>query len=151
MRRISGHGLQMALPPGCEARIYRRTPPEGARTFPILQAATFPIAPATGDYGSGAVETMGSRDVFVVLLEFSPESSATPLFQHQGLPRGLRPDRFHPQVLKRPIRGEAGTQWFFTEAGRPFTLYAVLGSYPDRARLVPRVNEMLRGITVAPA
>lgn len=149
-RRLSAHGLALALPSGCEARIYRRNAPEGAEAFPILQAATFAISPSAGDFGSGAVEMMGPGDVFVSLLEFAPEHATAALFSHRGMPRALHPSSFHPHSLKRPIRDEAGTQRFFTESGRPFTLYAVLGSYGARQRLVPRVNELLRTIVVEP-
>jgi len=46
------------------------------------------------------------------------------------------------------LSGQSGTQWFFTEAGRPFTLYAVLGSHARRSVLVPRVNQLLAGLSV---
>ena len=58
---------------------------------------------------------------------------------------------FQPYVLRRGLTGQSGTQWFFTEAGRPFTLYAVLGSHARRSILVPRVNQLLAGLTVEPA
>ena len=58
---------------------------------------------------------------------------------------------FKPYVLRRGLNGQSGTQWFFTESGRPFTLYAVLGSHARRSVLVPRVNQLLKGLTVEPA
>ena len=149
-RRLSAHGLALSLPKGCEARIYRRRAPEGSEAFPILQAATFPLSPSVGDFGSGAVEVMGPGDVFLSLVEFAPEQAAAALFAHRGMPRALHPSAFHPHSLKRPIRDEAGVQRFFTEVGRPFILYAVLGSYAARGRLVPRVNELLRSVVVQP-
>jgi hypothetical protein len=66
------------------------------------------------------------------------------------MPRRLSASDFQPQVLRRGISGQAGTQWFFTESGRPFTLYVVLGSQARRPILVPRVNALLGGLSVDP-
>jgi len=63
----------------------------------------------------------------------------------------LNVDDFKPYVLRRGLTGQSGTQWFFTESGRPFTLYAVLGSHARRSILVPRINRLLAGLTVEPA
>ena len=55
-------------------------------------------------------------------------------------------------VLRRGLPGQSGTQWFFTEAGRPFSFYAVLGSHVlQRPALVPRVNTLLSSLTLSPA
>jgi hypothetical protein len=54
-------------------------------------------------------------------------------------------------VLRRGIPGQSGTQWFFTEAGRPFSFYAVLGSHAQRPALVPHVNTLLTALTLSPA
>jgi hypothetical protein len=51
-------------------------------------------------------------------------------------------------VLRRGLGGQSGTQWFFTESGRAFTFYAVLGSHARRGTLVPRVNALLDGLAV---
>ena len=40
-------------------------------------------------------------------------------------------------TLRRGLPGQSGTQWFFTEAGRPFSFYAVLGSHALRAGAGP--------------
>jgi hypothetical protein len=53
--------------------------------------------------------------------------------------------------LRRGLPGQSGTQWFFTEAGRPFTFYAVLGSHLLRNALVPKVNQLLGPLSIAPA
>jgi hypothetical protein len=44
---------------------------------------------------------------------------------------------------------QSGTQWFFTESGRPFTLYVVLGNHGLRNSLVPRVNSLLGNVDVS--
>ena len=58
---------------------------------------------------------------------------------------------FSPMVLRRGIPGQSGTQWFFTESGRPFSFYAVLGSHAQRPALVPHVNTLLSSLTLSPA
>jgi hypothetical protein len=92
---------------------------------------------------------MGPDDVFVVLFEYGPESLGTQLFAHRGLPRVLRAGDFRAYLLRRGLPGQGGTQLFFTEAGRPFTLYVALGSYARRAQLVRRVNDLLGRIKIA--
>jgi hypothetical protein len=131
-----------------EGRIIRRTPPEGAIAHPVVQAATFPIPPRTGDFGTGAVESMAPGDVFLTLVEVGSCHAGSALYRHPRMPRSLLPDEFHPLRMKRPIPGRCGGQWFFTEKGRAFNLYVVLGSYVFRKRLIPLVNEVLRGLTI---
>jgi hypothetical protein len=104
-----------------------------------------------GDFGSGAVEQLGVRDVLVVLFEYNAASAGTKLFSRRGLPRALEAGAFNPNVLQRRLRGQAGTQVFFIEAGRPFSLYVVLGSYANRTELVPMVNQVLETIRVNPS
>jgi hypothetical protein len=92
---------------------------------------------------------MGPLDVFATLFEYGPESVGTALFARQGMPKVLSPDNFSPVMLRRGIVGQSGTQWFFTEAGRPFSLYAVLGSHALRSSLVPKVNALIASLTVS--
>jgi len=96
------------------------------------------------------VTLMTPQDVFVVLFEYGPESIGKALFARQGMPSALNPQDFRPYVLRRGLGGQSGTQWFFTELSRPFTLYAVLGSHAQRFSLVPRVNSVLSQLTVEP-
>jgi hypothetical protein len=93
---------------------------------------------------------MGPSDVFAVLFQYGPESVGTALFARQGMPLSLSQADFSPILLRRGLTGQSGTQWFFTEAGRPFTFYAVLGSHARRSVLVPKVNALLAGISVSP-
>ena len=44
-----------------------------------------------------------------------------------------------------------GCQYFFNEGGRAFCLYAVIGSYAQRAALVPKVNAVLATVKIAPS
>jgi hypothetical protein len=93
---------------------------------------------------------MGARDVLVVLFEFDPSSVGTPLFARRGMPRTLRPTDFDETTLRRGIRGQAGYQEFFEEAGRAFCLYVVLGASAARTTLVPLVNRVLATVRIGP-
>ena len=85
------------------------------------------------------------------MFEYGPESLGTALFAQQGRPAGFSETDFSPMTLRRGIPGQSGTQWFFTEAGRPFSFYAVLGSHALRPALVPHVNTLLSSLTLSPA
>jgi hypothetical protein len=147
---IGAHGITARLPDGFEGRIFVRPPTVGA-TYPVAQFATFPLPDDVGDFGSGAVSIMGPLDVFATFFEYGPESVGTALFARQGRPTALTTADFSPTMLRRGIPGQSGTQWFFTESGRPFSFYAVLGSHSERAVLVPRVNEVLGSVTLSAA
>jgi len=147
MPTIGAHGIMSRLPAGFEGRIFVRTSTVGM-TYPVAQFATFPLPDNVGDFGSGAVTLMGPLDVFVCLFEYGPESIGTALFAQRGRPAVLSPNDFSPVRLRRGLVGQSGTQSFFTEAGRPFSLYAVLGSHVHRASLVPKVNALIASLTV---
>lgn len=162
---LRGHDLAVSLPPRWEGRIYlRSTPPAqlpeddttlrlagvgwpGERPHPVMHLANFALPAGRGDFGTGAVEIMGPRHVFIALLEFGDECLGTALYEHQGLPRP-RPDDFHPAMLQRRLPGEAGFQAFFTENARPMCLFVVLGSYEQRHRLCPQVHTVLDAVTL---
>lgn len=150
MALLKAHGIAARLPAGFEGRIFRRAAAEGSQCRPVAHFATFPIPEGVGDFGNGAVTAMGSDDVFAVLFEYGPESASAPLFAHQGMPASLEPGHFQPMTVRRGLGGQSGTQWFFVEQGRPFTLYAVLGSHARRFSLVPRLNALLRNLAVDP-
>lgn len=148
MTVLSAYGLEARLPAGFEGRIFRRTPAQGSVTRPVAHFATFPLPAYVGDFGGGAVEVMGPDDIFAALFEFGPESIGTALFARQGMLRRLEPEHFSPITLRRGLGGQSGTQWFFVEEGRPFTLYAVLGGHARRFSSVPRLNGLLRSVVV---
>lgn len=149
MATIRAHGIAAQLPRRFEGRIFVRPAAVGV-SYPVGQFATFPIPDDIGDFGSGAVSLMGPDDVFATLFEYGPESLGTALFSAQGLPSPLSPGDFSPMRLRRGIPGQSGTQRFFTEAGRPFSLYAVLGSHVRRNVLVPSINELISSLTINP-
>ena len=148
MATLRAHGLVAPLPVGFEGRIFRRAAGPGENPQAVAHFATFALPAEVGDFGGGAVNLMTPTDVFAVLFEYGPESVGTRLFARQDMPRSLSAGDFRPTVLRRGIPGQSGTQWFFTEAGRPFTFYCVLGSHLLRAQLLPRVNELLGGVQI---
>lgn len=149
---LHAHGLSVAAPGGWDVRIYRREPTEpGEQTFPVIHLATFALPEVRGDYGGGAVERMGPRDVFIALLEFGPSAVDTPLFARTGRPGELTTAQFSPGRLQRTISGQSGSQTFFSENGRSFCLYVVLGSHAARGALVPHAHAAVRGISIAAA
>jgi len=159
MAVLAAQGIEMELPAGWDGRIRRREvvaaqdrvgPAAAAPLAPpaIAHAASFSLPPGAGDFGGGAVELMRPADLFVALVEFDPDSIGTALFRREGMPRSLRAEAFGPDALQRTIAGQGGTQVFFTEAGRPFCLYVVLGSFARRGRSLPVLNGLLQGITI---
>lgn len=160
--RLSAHGITANLPDGWEGAFGRaREVPAGrtasgtshdaAPALPTLHLATFALPAVRGDFGSGAVDRMGQRDAFVSLLEYGPECVGTALFSGRGLPRSLRADDFHPRALQHRIADQVGTQVFFTEAGRAFCLYVVLGDRGQASDLAPAVGRTLANLTIGPS
>jgi hypothetical protein len=145
---LSAHGIEAPLPGGFEGRIFVRTPVAEESTYPVAQFATFSLPDDVADFGGGAVTLMGPDDIFAALFEYGPESVGRRLFARQGMPRSLSVGDFRPYLLRRGLGGQSGTQWFFTESGRPFTLYVVLGSDARAAALVPRVNSLIGPMTI---
>jgi hypothetical protein len=148
---LQAHGIAAGLPNGFEGRIFKRSGAGPEMPFAVAHFATFALPDEVGDFGGGAVTMMGNEDIFASLFEYGPESAGTKLFAREGMPRELSASHFLPYVLRRGLAGQSGTQWFFTEAGRCFTLYVVLGSHARRGALVPRVNGLLAGLSVFPA
>jgi hypothetical protein len=147
---LRAHGIEAPLPAGFEGRIFTRAASDGAVSYPVAHFASFPLPAQVGDFGAGAVNLLGTSDIFTVLFEYGPESVGRRLFACQGMPRTLASSDFRPYALRRGLPGQSGTQWFFTEAGRPFTLYVVLGSHARRHALAPRVNQLLASLSIAP-
>ena len=147
---VSAHGIQVTVPPRWEARLFLRDglgePDESMN--PVLHLGNFALPPGRGDYGSGAVEAMRARHVFVALLEFGAVEAGTALFAARGLPRPRFGD-FAANALQRALPGQLGGQWFFTEHGRAFCLYVVLGSREHATALLREVQLVLDNITVS--
>ena len=164
MGELRAHGVAVDVPPGWDGRIFRRPehgevaasaadgPPAapGARTHSVTHVANVPLPEGMADFGSDAVDRLGPDDGLVVLFEYEPASTGTALFASQGIPRPLDPDAFSTGVLQRSLPEQAGVQLFFSEQGRAFCLYVVIGSYRRRHEVVARVNQMLETIRIEP-
>jgi hypothetical protein len=150
--KVTKDGIGVDAPRGWDARIYKRAPEADgvATSHPILHAGNFALPADRGDYGSGAVDVMGSEHVFVSLLEFHPDASKTELFSTQGLPK-LTPGSFSPYKLQRTIEGQAGCQFFFNLEGRAFCLFVVLGDYGNRVALTKVANQLIAQLEITPA
>jgi hypothetical protein len=121
---------------------------DGAREPTVVHVASFPMPAERGSFGAGAVELMSTRDVFMALFEYGAESVGTPLFASEGAPRRVAPGDFDRDALQFGVPGQTGLQHFFTENGRAFCLYVVLGSHIDRADMVERVNSVLDSLVI---
>jgi hypothetical protein len=148
MARLDGDGIRVAVPAGWDGRIRRRDTPAAGRQPVTAHVASFPLPADVGDFGSGAVERMRFNDILVTLVEYTDESVGTALFASEGLPRQLRATDFDPAMLQRTLEGQSGVQRFFTEAGRAFCLYVVLGAHVNRHRAVAAVNDVLADLQV---
>jgi len=146
---VGAHGLQLRLPQRWEARLYLRDEPaeEGESLNPVVHLANFALPPGRGDFGSGAVEVMGPGQAFIALLEYEAAEAGTPLFAARGVPRPRVAD-FAPNALQRRLPGQLGVQRFFTENGRAFCLYVVLGSREHATGLVGEVCGVLEHLEV---
>ncbi len=120
----------------------------GPTTPPVLHVATFPLPPERGDYGNGAVDHMGTEDIFIALCEFDEEASRSVLYAAEGLPTLTAAD-FDTSTLHRSFPNHSGCQRFFHVGTRAFCLYVVLGSHNFRDPLVRRVNELVAEIDIA--
>jgi hypothetical protein len=163
MSAIRAHGIDVTLPAGWDGLITVRADgapaaafspsgvsPAPLRSHPVVHLANFGLPAERGDFGSGAVELMGDRDVFVVLFEYEPGATGTALFRARGLPAVLAPRDFAPATLRRGITGQSAHQAFFQDGGRAFCLYVVLGAHARRAALVPLVNRVLGTVRITP-
>lgn len=148
MTALSAYGIRAELPAGFEGRIYRHTAADGDEAYAVAQFATFALPVGAGDFGAGAVQHVTSRDVFAVLLEYGPESADRRLFARNALPRAFELQDFGRHSTRSGHAHHSGAQRFFVEAGRPFTLHAVLGSHIARRLLIPRLNLLLAGLSI---
>jgi hypothetical protein len=156
MARLEAFGLAAELPSGWDGEIYKRGgdvlgfaaaslgPAEVV--MPIVHLANFALPAERGDYGGGAVDSMGRGGVFVSLLEHPPAEGQTALFAGKGIPWPLQASDFDPKQMQRPLGGQAGCQRFFTHNGRAFCLYVAIGSHASRSVLVREVNAALAAL-----
>lgn len=157
--RLHAHGFAVDLPQrwegavrlgevGDQLRARAARAGREVHTPPVLHLTTASLPQVRGDFGSGAVDLLGTDDVFVAVVEYGPDSVGTALFDTGPMPRRLSPADFTPNGLQRAIPGQAGAQVFCTEQGRALCLYAVIGDHRRASRLSARVGEVLDRIEV---
>jgi len=146
--RIGAEGISVDLPSGWDGRVFRRTAPAPETTHAVMHAASFALPVDAADYGDGAVQLMGDTDVFMALVEFHPDSTATPLFSAQGRPAPFQARDASTTTLQRAVGGQAGIQRFFSEADRAWSLYVVLGRADQPAALVDEANGVISTIRI---
>lgn len=162
--RVEDFGLAAPVLPGWAVAIRRRDP-EGLRVAavdrtgvltatgevlrPVLHASTAALPADRGDFGTGAVQLLGSADVFLALVEYAPEDAGRGLFARAGMPR-LAPSQFDPGNLQRPVAHVSAAQHFFSVGGRAFCLFAVVGAHRRRMATVPRLAAMAAGVRITP-
>jgi hypothetical protein len=141
-------GLRLEIPAGWEARVRRQAPSQPGRPGNVLlHASTIALPEQRGDFGSGVVERLGADDAFVAIFEYDEKDASKVLFRVTRIPVP-KPSDFSPDVLQRTIGDNTGAQWFFSVAGRPFSMHAVLGSHARRAPGATKVARLLQGLTV---
>jgi hypothetical protein len=151
MSQLNHAGVRVEVPGGWETQATGGNSQQlssGRRETTLIHIGSFPLPAEQATFGATAVELMGSNDVLMILFEYGPESLGTPVFASQGIPRPLDPQLFDRNALQRGVAGQSGLQQFFTEKGRPFCLYVVLGSHIDRVELVAKVNEVLNTLVI---
>jgi hypothetical protein len=169
--RLAGAGLEADVPSGWDARIYSRPlaapevlPEPQASPFhrrveasggtASLHAASFALPLGDGDFGTGATSSMPAAGAFVAVLEYEVGGGLRPgvgLFAARGAPVPLGRRDFDPRALLRPRPGQLGAQRFFTAGGRPFCLYAVLGSEAASTGPLDELNRLLGSLRFGPA
>jgi hypothetical protein len=141
--------VEVEVPPGWECRIRRAAHdlPDAA-VLPVLHAATVPLSSDRADYGGGVVEKLTSTDVFVSLIEMGEDAAGTSLYPEVDEIPTVSHGMFQPFQLQRRIKGQAGTQIFFTYQGRAFCMYVVIGSYSRRVGLAATANLLIERLDV---
>jgi hypothetical protein len=162
---IDGGDVAIELPSGWDGRVSRRERtdlPVGDLGLEMLgmprrehlvtaHVANFSLPVDDGDFGTGATSSMPREGIFTSLVEFQRGGGLEPgagIYAPEGVPGPLAPSDFRPDSMLRALPGQAGAQRFFTVAGRPFCLYAVLGSRRRAPALVPQVNAVLAAVRI---
>lgn len=160
MSDLSGSGISVDLPPGWGGEIRPErvealetagtAPPTLVRVPTLMHLSNFPLPADRGTFGDGVVERMEFGDVFMVLFEYDPASAGVGVFAHQGSPGPVKVGDFDRNALQRRVPGQSGLQLFFTEAGRAFCWYIVVGSHFDRVDALPMINGVLTSLVIEP-
>lgn len=156
MATLDRLGMTVDVPDGWEGRVTRRADAAAARlnsadpsagdvSRPVLHMATRALPTSMGDFGGELVERLGSEDIFLAVIDYGPEVAGRGLFASRGVPR-LAPSQFGANRMARHVPGRSACQHFFSDAGRGFCLYAVVGAHSRRMSTVPRLATVAAGL-----
>lgn len=149
MTVLEAHGVQVELPSGWSGRVFKRR--AGGAT---LHAGNFQLPLEDGEFGDRSTGIMPAGACFLALAEYLPGTGLEPgtgLFAPRRIPRTLDPTAFSSRGLAHPRPGQAGAQYFFTVAGRPFCLYVVVsGTRIERRAQLAALSGVLRSVRVHP-
>jgi hypothetical protein len=147
---LSGHGLTIDVPPGWEGRIFTPDLAPPAVNLPILHLTDTILSMQASTYAPELAARAGPAGALVALVEFEDRLADRGLYAAQGLALPLRRDRFDPHALQLPDPFQEGHQRFFSQGGRAFCLYVVLGIGPGADARLRTVNGALATLTVTP-
>lgn len=136
--RTAAHGLSVDVPVGWEARIVRPS-----QSAPYLHVASFALSGDAGQFGGRVAARMGPDAAFAALVEYLVDDHVQPdagLFAARRWQPRLRLGEFSHDRLQVARPGHLGAQRFFSAAGRPFCLYALIA--PVRRRPAQLVGEL---------
>jgi hypothetical protein len=143
-RTLSGLGITVELPPGWIGRI--RPSREG---LPVLQAASFPLPANDSEDGQVAQEIIGTRGIYVNLLDLGPHSEDADwrpvrgpvMVERSGLGASNPPQRETPALL-------ATTRNLLID-GRARRLTVFIGSADLENRGLAEVNALLHSLSLS--
>lgn len=143
------HGFDIELSAGWHVAARRQTPEfaEQSQNL-VVHASTVPLGRSEADFGSGVATRLGPDDLFCSFFEHDAASVGTALFAERGLPHP-RPSDFVVGAQQQALPGQSGAQYFFTEAGRAWCLFVVLGGHSRRQVGAQRVGALLKGVRIA--
>lgn len=148
MTTLEAHGLRVELPRGWSGRVFKRA--GGGAT---LHAGDFELPLDDGEFGDQSTAVMPPGGTFLAVTEYLPGAGLEPgrgLFAPRRVPRTLDPTSFSARGLAHPRPDQAGTQHFFTAAGRPLCLYVVIsGARTERRRQLAALGGVLRSLRIS--
>jgi hypothetical protein len=150
MTRLSSRGIAITVPRGWEGRIFVPDLAPPAINLPILHLTDTVLTTERSSYAPELAARAGGAGILVALLEFDHRLADVGLYEPQGLRLPLARERFHQKALQFPSRVQEGHQRFFSEGGRAFCLYVVLGTGPGVDRRLDQANRALASLEIRP-
>jgi hypothetical protein len=148
--RLASHGIAIDVLPGWEGRIFVPDLAPPAINLPILHLTDVVLTQERSSYAPELAARAGGSGTLVALLEFDHALANVGLYERKGLHLPLTRERFHHRALQFPSRVQEGHQRFFSEGGRAFCLYVVLGTGRGVDTRLAQVNRALASLHIRP-